>query len=138
MRVKLALVAGGVVLLIICAAVGWYMYSKPHEGVANIEADIRITAANLYSDFQRNETTANKKYLNKVIEVTGNVSEVQNVNGSQIILLSSAGDMGGVSCQLTNDKNNTSITIKKSLTVTVKGKCSGYLIDVNLVDCVLK
>ncbi|MEP6596582.1 MAG: hypothetical protein ABJA71_11585, partial [Ginsengibacter sp.] len=136
MKVKLAILAGGI--FIICAAIGWYMYNKPHKGVAGIEADIKIQAADLYNDYQRDETLANKKYLNKVIEVTGNVSEVQNVNGSQIILLSSTGDMGGVSCQLANDESNRKIIVKKSTTVTIKGKCSGYLMDVNLVDCVLK
>ena len=138
MKVKLAIAAGIVILLLIGAAVAWRLYNKPHMGVANIETDMRMSAADLYNDFQRDETLANKKYLNKVIEVSGNVSEIQNVNGSQIILLSSTGDMGGVSCQLTNDENNKKLTIKKSTTITVKGKCSGYLMDVNLVDCVLK
>ena len=137
MKVKLAIVAGCVVILIICAAIGWHLYNKPHKGVADIEADVHITATELYNDFQRDENLANKKYLNKVIEVTGNVSDVQNVNGSTIILLSSGGDMGGISCQLTNDKNNKT-DIKKSTTIRVKGKCSGFLMDVNLVDCVLK
>ena len=138
MKIKLAITAGIIVVLIICAAVGWYLYNKPHKGVADIETDIRITASNLYNDFQHDETLANKKYLNKVIEVTGNVSEVQNVNESQIILLSSSGDMGGVSCQLSNDESDKKITVKKSTTVTIKGKCSGYLMDVNFVDCVLR
>ena len=136
MKVKLAIVAGSLVILLICAAVGWYLY-KPHKGVADTEADIHIIAADLYNDFQRDENLANKKYLNKVIEVTGTVSEVQNVNGSQVILLSSGADMGGLSCQLANEENNKKI-IKKSATITVKGKCTGFLMDVNLVDCVLK
>ena len=138
MKVKLAIVAG---CIVICAAIGWFiynMYNEPHKGVADVKPDIQTTAADLYNDFQRDETAANKKYLNKVIEVTGNVSEVQNVNGSQIILLSSTGDMGGISCQLTNDENSKRNIVKKSTIITVKGKCSGYLMDVNLVDCVLK
>jgi len=138
MKVKLAIAAGSVIILIICVAVGWYIYNKPHQGVADIKPDVRITAADLYNDFQHDESLANKKYLNKVIEVTGAVSEVQNVNGSQIILISSGGDMGGISCQLANDENNKKVDIKKSATITVKGKCSGFLMDVNLVDCVLK
>ena len=138
MKTKLAIVAGSVIVLILCGALGWYLYNKPHKGVADIGADIHITAADLYNDFQHDETLANKKYLNKVIEVTGNVSDIQNVNGSQIILLNSNEDAGGVSCQLANDENNKKITVKKSATITVKGKCTGYLIDVNLVDCVLK
>ena len=135
MKVKLAIVAG---CIVICAAIGWYVYNEPHKGVSDVKPDIQITAADLYNDFQRNEASANKKYLNKVIEVTGNVSEVQNVNGSPIILLSSTGDMGGVSCQLANNGSNNKNNLKTSTIITIKGKCSGYLMDVNLVDCVLK
>jgi hypothetical protein len=138
MKVKLAIAAGIVILLLICAAVGWHQYNKPHTGVRDVEPDVRMSASDLFNDFQRDEAVANKKYLSKVIEVTGTVSEVENVNGSQIVLLSSAGDMAGVSCQLTNDEQNKKLQIKKSTKITVKGKCSGYLMDVNLVDCVLR
>ena len=90
------------------------------------------------SYYQNDEATANKKYLNKVIEVTGNIADIQNVNGSQIILLSTKDEMGGVNCQLSNSEKDKDITLKKSTTITIKGRCSGYLMDVNLVDCILK
>lgn len=137
MKVRQGVIAGILLIIIVCAAAGWYLYNKPHEGVGNVEADIRISATDLFNDYQKDENLANKKYLNKVIEVTGNVSDLQNVNGSQLILLSSNSDDGGVSCQLTNDEKN-KIPVKKSATITIKGKCTGYLMDVNLVDCVLK
>jgi DNA/RNA endonuclease YhcR with UshA esterase domain len=138
MRVKLAVILGILGVLIIVAAVGWYMYNKPHEGVAGVPADVQLTAHDLYDDFQKDENLANKKYLNKVVEVTGKVSDVQNVNGSYIILLSSTSDMGGVSCQLMKDESNKAKSVKKTDSLTIKGKCSGYLMDVNLVDCVLR
>ena len=30
------------------------------------------------------------------------------------------------------------MTLKTGDSVTIKGKCTGYLMDVNLVDCVIK
>ncbi|MEO6329451.1 MAG: hypothetical protein ABIO55_10975 [Ginsengibacter sp.] len=137
MKFKLAL-AGTGILLIIFSSIGWYMYNKPHAGISNIEADVHITAASLYNDFLLDEATANKKYLNKIIEVTGNISDIQKLYGSQIILLGSDEALGGVSCKLSNDENDKNSTAKILTTVTIKGKCSGYLMDVNLVDCVLK
>ena len=47
MKVKLAIIAGSVILLLICAAVGWYMYNKPHQGVADIKADISLVPLQL-------------------------------------------------------------------------------------------
>lgn len=137
MKIKLALAGIGILLLIL-AAVGWYLYNKPHAGVANIEADVSVTAAQLYKDFQQDETLANKKYLNKVIEVSGNIADVQHINDVQIILLNSGETLGGVSCRLNNSDNNKNYTVKKSGKLTVKGRCSGYLMDVNLVDCIIK
>ncbi len=129
-------VAGACIVLAVLAAVGWYLYNKPHSGLAGVNADVQVTASQLYNDFEVNEALANKKYLNKVIEVKGNIADIQNENGSQIILLSTDKSLGGVSCRLMNAKNN--IAFKKFETVTIKGKCSGYLMDVNLVDCLLK
>jgi hypothetical protein len=138
MKVKLAIAAGIALLLIIVAIIGWYIYNKPHQGIAGSKTDITIKAGDLYKDFERNEAVANKKYLNKIIEVTGNIAEVQDVNGTSVILLEAENEAGGISCQLTNDENNKKILEKKPSEVTVKGKCSGFLIDVNLVDCVLR
>ena len=136
-KVKPAL-AGIAILLIIFASIGWYLYNKPHQGISNAETDLHITSVDLYNDFQRNETLANQKYLNKIIEVTGNISDVKNVNGSKIIFLNSNEAMGEVSCKLSNDDNPKNITAKKSTTITIKGKCTGYTMDVNLVDCIIK
>ena len=137
MKKKLVLAGIGIIVIII-ASTGWYLYNKPHSGVSNIDADVKITAGDLFRDYQNDEATANKKYLNKVIEVTGNIADIQNVNGSQIILLSTKDEMGGVNCQLSNSEKDKDITLKKSTTITIKGRCSGYLMDVNLVDCILK
>ncbi len=143
-KIKLALAGVGFVL-IICAFTGWYLYNKPHTGVSNIDAEVQITAVDLFNDFQRDSTTASMKYLDKVIEVTGNITDIQNAGGSQIIFLSSNDAMGGVNCKLSSDKDNKNITAKKSTTVTIKGRCSGYLRDealgigdVNLVDCIVR
>ncbi|MEO6452826.1 MAG: hypothetical protein ABIN97_02075 [Ginsengibacter sp.] len=137
MKAKVALTGVGLVLLII-ALIVYYLYNKPHTGISNIDTDVNITSTDFYKDFQQDETLANKKYLNKVIEVTGKVSDVQNTNGSQIIFLGSGDDMGGISCKLSNDESNKKPMPKVSATITIKGKCSGYTMDVNLVDCIIK
>lgn len=139
MKIKIKPVLAGVgILLVIFALIGWYLYNKPHTGISNIDAEMKTAAADLFNEFQRDEAAANKKYLNKVIEVTGNIADIQNVNGSQIIFLSSNDAMGGVSCRLNNADNKKNAIPGKSATVIIKGRCSGYTMDVNLVDCILK
>ena len=69
MRAKLAVILGILFIIIIITAVGWYMYNKPHEGVADVSTDFQIAAADLYDDFQKDENAANKKYLNKKLSI---------------------------------------------------------------------
>jgi hypothetical protein len=132
------ILSAGMILLIICIAGGICLFNKPHKSVADLDASIQMSADSLYNDYQHNESNANKKYLNNVIEVRGTISEIEIVNGSQIILFNSSHPTGGISCKLFNNENNIPITNKKNVTITVKGKCSGFLMDVNLVDCVVK
>ena len=122
-------------ILLLCAA-GWgfYLYNKPRTGVENKQADITISAADLYKQYNDNETAANQKFLNKIISVTGTADEVNQTDSTYTILLKNEADMGGVSCSLFDNK---AAAIAKGKTVTVKGKCTGYLMDVALTDCVI-
>jgi hypothetical protein len=122
------------VLILLCLAV-WavYEYKKPHTGAGSKTTEVSIDAVALYDDFSKNEVSANAKYLDRIIEVTGTVNDIQNANGASIVMLDANQPMGGISCKMF-DKND---SCKKGDRVTLKGKCAGLLSDVNLVDCVI-
>ena len=124
------------VLILLCITI-WtiYEYKKPHASSEDKTTNIFIDATTLYNDFSKNETTANAKYLDKIIEVNGIVDNVQNTNGALVIMLNASQTMGGISCKMFDAKN---ASFKKGDKITIKGKCSGFLSDVNLVDCVVK
>ena len=124
------------VLILLCITI-WtiYEYKKPHASSEDKTTNIFIDATTLYNDFSKNETTANAKYLDKIIEVNGTVDDVQNTNGALVIMLNASQTMGGISCKMFDAKN---ASFKKGDKITIKGKCSGFLSDVNLVDCVVK
>jgi hypothetical protein len=129
-------VAGIVILalLVIGGGWGWYLYNKPHQGVEGIKASASLDAAALYGAFQADETKANTQYLGKVVEVRGKVNSVSLAPGSPGVQLD-AGGAGGISCSMT-DKDKAGLTkVGKDKYITVKGRCTGYLMDVNLVDC---
>jgi hypothetical protein len=124
------------VLLIIGGSWGWYKYNKPHQGVKGIKASASLDATALYGAFQADETKANTQYLGKVLEVRGKVTSVSLAPGSLGVQLDAGGSaQGGISCGMT-DKDKTGLAkVSKDTYVTVKGRCTGYLMDVNLVDC---
>ena len=134
---KHAVLAGVAIVILALAGMGLYWYNKPHTGVGNKAPDVQISAADLYSAYQRDEINADKKFLNKIVEVTGEVTEVQNTSGSIIVTLGVPGEMGGVNCRLTTVGKNPDTTSYQTKIITIKGKCSGFLMDVNLVDCVI-
>jgi len=133
---KKSLLVATPVLILLCAGI-WavYEYRKPHTGVSGKSTNIYTDAAKLYNDFSIDEPTANTKYINKVIEVTGTIDDIQNTNGALIIVLKANQSFAGVSCKMFDPKNNYH---SKGEKITIKGICSGFLNDVNLVDCVLK
>jgi DNA/RNA endonuclease YhcR with UshA esterase domain len=105
--------------------------------VSESKAAITITAVEFYGQYEQSETLANAKYINKVIEVTGTIAAIQTSDKSCSILLDAEQPTGAVNCVFSNEGKNRIMSLKKGQKMTVKGKCSGFLMDVNLVDCVM-
>ena len=114
---------------------GFFLYNKPRAGVENIKPDITIKAGDLYKQYNEDEAASNTKFLNKIIRVSGTVDQVEKSDSAYIILLKQKEDAGGVSCNLFAHTNN---NIQRGKTITMKGKCTGFLMDVALTDCLIE
>ena len=128
----------GIGIFLICLA-GWGLYTlyKPHLNVAGEDAVATLTATNMYQEFLNNESRANQKWLGKVIEVTGKISSVTDAGNYISLNLGAAGD-GGVNCSILKKDLSANDKFNKGDSINVKGKCTGFLMDVNLVDCIIK
>ena len=120
-------------LAIVVAFIGYKMYNKPHVDVAKAKSDITLTANTILNDFTTNETAANAKYLEKIIAVTGEVSNIKIEKDKGIVTLKTNDDFGSVLCHLSENATKNINSIKEGQTVTIKGICTGYLMDVILV-----
>jgi hypothetical protein len=134
----------GIVLLLLGGLFLWglYLYNKPHRSAADAPLSATIAADSLFAQYQRDEHRADSLYgKGKVIEVTGSLLEIQHSGNAEIWILS-AGDSsaatpgGGINCQLFSADKDPSPLPKPGDKVTIKGKCTGFLMDVNLSDCV--
>src|SRR5687767_9552445 len=74
-----------VLLVLVAISVGYYMYNKPVESLNNKTADVTITADQLLAEYEANEKAANDKYLGKVVQVSGKVSDVTTEDGKNKI-----------------------------------------------------
>lgn len=128
----------GIGILLIClAAWGLYNVYKPHRNVEGEDAIATLTATNLYNEFAKNESEANQKWTGKVLEVKGIISSVSE-SGNYFSLNLAAAAEGGVNCSVLKKDMPADTKFNKGDSITIKGKCTGFLMDVNLVDCIVK
>lgn len=120
------------VLGIIGAGIGFYMYNKPVASLENKKPDVIVEAAQLISDYEADEKSANEKYLGKVVQVSGKVADITTEDGKNKIILETGNPMSMIICELEN--GSTPVSIKAGDEVNMKGMCSGYLSDVILVQ----
>lgn len=122
-------------LVLIGVGTGIYLWNKPHETVDN-KKGVEITAAALTQAYSSNEQQANAVYLNKVIEVSGSVSETeQNQDGGLMVILDTGDPVAGVQCTM----REKGVAVSKGQNITIKGFCSGSSITgVSLTDCIIK
>jgi len=120
-----------VLLFIVLALVGVFlMYNYVMKGGArNLEkekSEFSISGVQIFEDFSTNSELASKKYLNKAVEISGIVT---NVNQNVIIL------DGKVSCQLQVMSN-----VKLNTNVIIKGRVTGFddlVEEVKLDQCLI-
>ena len=129
-----------ILLLVVLVVIGigasaLYLFNKAPESVVDKAPDISVDANIILSEYEEDEASANTKYLDKIVEVTGTVKEVIEKENEFIVLLGNEDSLGAVSCTLGIDQKSIAYGLKSGDNVTVKGVCTGYLIDVIMVDC---
>jgi hypothetical protein len=116
----------------------YMQYNKPHQNIEKANADAKIEATSLFDAYSKDEAAANQKYTGKIVEVTGKVKEVsKSADGTTKINLEVGDAMFGVSCTL-DPKNSAATTLSAGNTTTLKGKCDGFNMDVQLSNCVVR
>jgi len=110
------------------------LFNKKHPDTAKAKPDYIITASSLQKEFEDNEKAASARYINKIIEVSGTIASVTpSDNNTLNISLKTGSDMSSVNCtfQATGDLSK----LKAGEEITIRGECSGFLMDVLLNNC---
>lgn len=122
----------GCVLVAALAGVLIYLYNKPARNVV-AETGIPISAKELFTKFSTNEPQANTAYLNKVLQVSGQVLEVKhNSTAGRVVILNTGDSLFGIACTMTKPE-----VVTPGEKITIKGICTGYLSDVVLTNSYL-
>ena len=111
-----------------------YMFNLKHTDMAKAKPDFVITSTILQKEFEDNESAASIKYINKIIEVTGKIASIKPADNNSInITLSTASDLSSVICTFPAIADPSKL--KPGDEITVRGECSGFLMDVLLNNC---
>lgn len=127
---------GVMVLLATGAGYGFYLYHKKPADVRKLDAAYELTAAGIVKEYNTDETAANRKYLDKVIAVKGNIQDVKiDTSGQCTVFLNSGDPMSSVTCSFYEEEARSVSAYHTGDEVTIKGKCTGKLMDVVLNKC---
>jgi uncharacterized protein YpmB len=129
-----------VILIVVglLAAIGggtaYYMWNKPAPKAENAKA-IVFQADDLCKEYGKDEKAADAKYLNKVIEVTGVVGDIEkNQDGGVLVVLQTSDPATGVQCAM----REKTVAVEKGKAVTIRGFCSGNgITGISLADCII-
>jgi hypothetical protein len=133
----------GLVLIGIIAGFLFYHFviNKPQPDFATLKPQCSLGADVLYNAFKSSKISASKLYNGKVIEITGKLSKVEDVDTLTIaVFVFNKGMFGdeGIRCTMLKKFSQEAKKLKSDGITRIKGYCSGFNdTDVILEHCSL-
>lgn len=129
------------ILFIICGVFSFLNNDIPTKKVETkkVEAKetkkeyIKISAEELSEAYLANEVSADSKYLNKNLEITGIVDDISVVLGHTYINLKGTDKSLIHNIQVSTTKAK-AMMVKKGQQIIVRGKCDGYGISIEIKE----
>jgi hypothetical protein len=111
-----------------------YLYNLKPKDLQKVKPHFVITATDLQRAFEENEKASSEKYINKIIEVSGEITSVKTgEKNSMNVSLKTGSDFSAVICTFPTVSDTT--FFKTGNQITLRGVCSGFLMDVLLNNC---
>lgn len=128
MRKKVIIV---MVSILVIVFIGYKFMYKSHRDIATETVTYSIPAKDIYTSFKQNDSLANKKYLDKTIEIYGNITNIDLQ--SKVITLDEK-----VLARFTKGLPN---NLKLKNFIALKGRLVGYddmLEEIQMEQCTIK
>ena len=132
---KYLLIALGIIGLLI--AVGLFsFYNAPKASVKEKAVDFTLSATELFQEYAENQAVADQKFIDQVMQVSGKIFEIStDQQGATVFLLSTSENDAGVLCTFELGEKNKIANKKIGDAITLKGVCTGMLMEVVLNRC---
>jgi len=132
LKVLLAAFVLGIIAIIY---VYFFLWNKPHTDFDKAKPDFSIQAEVLYNEYKTDAKAAGLKYNGKVLEISGNLSSIENKD--TLIIAVFAFEQGmfgdqGVRCSFLPKYFEAGRMLQSGAAVKLKGVCQGFTDDVIL------
>jgi|GEM_PF-6232880 len=127
----------GIVFLLILAVVayGVFKYYQPPADTANKNADYTVDADAFLVEFSSDETKANTKYMDQIVELHGKIQSVEKQGETYLVQLSSENPMSGIAIEFQPDQDLSQYSAKDD--IALRARYTGYLMGAALVEGVI-
>ena len=103
---------------------------------------IAVSAVELIADYNENESSADEKYKERIVEITGDVANVSQIQGTVGVLLENYNPKSrfGVICLSDKPQAKTFHDLKRGQSVTFVGMSDGKVSEymIRITDCEIK
>ena len=127
--------------LLVLVLSGWLIFSSIFKDncvdTHSLETSVRISSEQLLSSFKENELAANSNYVEKIIEVKGEIRDISFLNNRYTIYLYGGDEINSLICDMNPDQADRVKELKTGQTVVLKGVCKGFLMDAIFLNCVI-
>lgn len=122
-KLILAIIAIG-----LSAAIGYgvYLYFKPMKQVSRRQTDYKVTEKQLSDEFSDSPDKAGVKYLDKVLEFTGDIKKTEIQDNANNVIFDKGGLVIIVAACLPEEKNKITL-LHPGTTISLRGICKGFI-----------
>jgi hypothetical protein len=120
------------IIAIILLAGGWYAYrisTGKVKRLTEVETQEIINSPDLIAAFEKDTAAAGRKFLGKIIEVSGHIKSVEKEDNAATVILGEAGSMSSVRCSMDTGYVKEVTGLNPGNKITVKGACTGFNAD---------
>lgn len=119
------LLLAGLVLLLGGSAAVWYIFNEKFTDTKERKADFTVNAMDFLSEFQKADSTANKKYAEKIIIVNGRVTATETADTTINIKMADTVTGSYIIFAFQQQHLAEAKSIKEGDSISIKGSCSG-------------
>jgi len=111
--------------------------AEEDKKVENEAASVTVTSQQIFSDYEANEVSADDKYKDKVVAVSGEVTGIEKnpITDAMYIKLATSNQFISVDAYFSDSHKEDLKKAKKGDRVTLKCRCKGMVLSVQLESC---